>query len=874
MSWFNLNKRKIVDFLMCSVCHSILLVLSVFLFSPVKTKAQTPIISEKKDTTSFDQLPVTVYIDYDLSIEIDFLISGSDKMYLNIEELFRKLQVPCTKDNSTHQLTGAMGNEKANYIIDYATHQISAYNKTINDSNGLIEELGYMYIELSLLDAAFGLKVTFNQRSLSAKLVSSYELPFIKQIRIENSRQKSSKMKEGEVIPDTIIHRDYHLFRFGTLDWAINSVQNTNQPVYNFMSLGVGTEILYGQANISINYNSQSKFDQRQLRYGWHWVDNDKYIVKQAHLGIIQSQAIASVFSPVIGASASNASTTLRKASGYYNLSDYTEPNWTVELYINDVLTDYTTTDASGFYVFKVPIVYGYSILKLKFYSPLGEERTEERILNIPFTFLSPNKLEYNLLGGFLQADNESRYGLANFNYGVTRFLTVGGGAEYLSSIPNHPLIPFAKIAIQPFSKMVLNIEYAHDVRMKGLLNFYFTQNAFLELNYEKYKEGQLATRFKALEERKVKVTVPIKINKISLFTKYSFSQFIFKSFNYNQFDFVLSAYYKQFSANSALLINRVSENDPYMTTNLSISYRLQNGYVLRPSAEYNIGNKSIVRYRAEIEKRIKKIYLSAFYEKNVVSNTNFAVLSLRYDLPFARMGLSTSISNNSVSFSESAQGSIAIGGDNNYINYNHNSAIGKGGILFYPFLDINQNGTQDKGEQRILLSTVKITGGRAKISDRDSIVRISDLNAFVNYNIEFSDYDLDNIAWRFKHKTYQVLVDPNQYKRIQVPIVPVGEVNGIVYLKVDSTLQGIGIGRITIQIFDCEGHMIAETLSESDGYFNYLGLKPGCYTIMVDPQQLESLNYRSSPVFYKGAIRVTEDGDVVNNLDFHINSR
>jgi hypothetical protein len=45
-------------------------------------------------------------------------------------------------------------------------------------------------------------------------------------------------------------------------------------------------------------------------------------------------------------------------------------------------------------------------------------------------------------------------------------------------------------------------------------------------------------------------------------------------------------------------------------------------------------------------------------------------------------------------------------------------------------------------------------------------IIRISDLNSFVNYNVQFSDADLENISWRFKQSSYEILVDPNQYKK------------------------------------------------------------------------------------------------------------
>jgi hypothetical protein len=265
-------------------------------------------------------------------------------------------------------------------------------------------------------------------------------------------------------------------------------------------------------------------------------------------------------------------------------------------------------------------------------------------------------------------------------------------------------------------------------------------------------------------------------------------------------------------------------------------------------------------------------MYLSASYERNVLSNNDNLFLSFKYDLPYARTGISAFYSNNNVGFSESAQGSLAFGGDNKYVHVGNNSALGKGGILFYPFLDLNQNGILDNGEKMVLLSSVKVSGGKAVISEKDSIVRISDLNAFVNYDVEFSNTDLENISWSFKHNTYQVLVDPNQYKRVLVPIISLGEVSGMVYLNKDNATKGQG--RITIQIYDTLGKKVAETLSESDGYFSYLGLKSGDYIVRVDEEQLSKLNYQSSPAMYQFAIKISVDGDIVEGLDFKIKSK
>jgi hypothetical protein len=217
--------------------------------------------------------------------------------------------------------------------------------------------------------------------------------------------------------------------------------------------------------------------------------------------------------------------------------------------------------------------------------------------------------------------------------------------------------------------------------------------------------------------------------------------------------------------------------------------------------------------------------------------------------------------------FGENAQGSIAFGGGDAPLKLGNNSALGKGGFLLYPYLDLNANGKFDSGEKKVFLPYVKVIGAKAVISKKDSIVRVFDLSAFTNYKVEFSNTDLSNIAWRFKHKTYKILVDPNQYKRVFVPVIPVGEIVGMVYLRKGKSLHGQD--RITIEIIDEKGNKIAKSLSEYDGYFTYLGLKPGKYTVRVDEKQLKRLNFKALPSAHQITVKVTEYGDVIEGLDF-----
>ncbi len=167
----------------------------------------------------------------------------------------------------------------------------------------------------------------------------------------------------------------------------------------------------------------------------WRYVNNDFKPLRQVLIGKIPANAFSSLYNSVVGVQITNTPTTYRRSFGSYRLSDKTEPGWIVELYVNNVLVDYVKADASGFFTFEVPLVYGNSIVQLKFYGPWGEERIREQNINIPFTFLPVKTLEYTASAGFIEDPLASRFSRASFNYGVTRRLTIGGGFEYLSSI-------------------------------------------------------------------------------------------------------------------------------------------------------------------------------------------------------------------------------------------------------------------------------------------------------------------------------------------------------------------------------------------------------------------------------------------------------
>jgi hypothetical protein len=90
-----------------------------------------------------------------------------------------------------------------------------------------------------------------------------------------------------------------------------------------------------------------------------------------------------------------------------------------------------------------------------------------------------------------------------------------------------------------------------------------------------------------------------------------------------------------------------------------------------------------------------------------------------------------------------------------------------------------------------------------------------------------------------------------------------VGEVSGTV------TLNESGLGRIIVNIYNISNALVSRVITESDGYFSYIGLVPGKYKAQVDQAQLLKLHMTSSPFSTTFTIKSSKEGDVVEGLKF-----
>ena len=799
--------------------------------------------------------------------EIEALIK-SEELYLPVTDLFDFLKIRNVPSPGLEDISGFFVNPAATYLINRIKNQIIYQDKTFDLQSGdLIRTESNLYLRSLYYGKVFGLECKFSFRTLSVTIKSALELPLIREMRQEEMRNNISRLK-GEFKADTTIGRTYPKFKFGMADWSATSSQEINGKSDLRLDLGLGAMIAGGEATAALYYNSLEPFSEKQQYYLWRYANNDFAPLRQIMGGKIRTNSIASLYNPVIGVQLTNTPTTFRRSFGSYNLSDRTEPGWIVELYVNNVLVDYVKADASGFFSFEIPLVYGNSLVKLKFFGPWGEERVREQNINIPYNFLPEKTLEYTMSAGIVEDTLRSRFSRASVNYGVTRSLTVGAGTEYLSSVTTQPFMPYVNASLRIVSNLLLSGEYAFGVRAKGTLSYRLPSNLQLDLNYTWYDKDQKAIFYNYREERKVTLIVPLKIGKLSTFQRFSVNQIILPTSRYTTGEWLISG--SLFGVNTNLTTYAlVADNaNPYLYSTLALSLRLPAGFIFMPQVQYSYTDNQLFSAKARLEKRVMKNgYLNLSYEQNFTNELKLAEVGLRYDFSFAQAGASVRQYNNKTSFVEYARGSLINDRKTKYLGTDNRSNVGRGGISVVPFLDINANGKKDPGEPKVYGLNLHSNGGRIEKSDRDTTIRILGLEPYTNCFIDLDPNSFENISWRLSKQTYNVAVDPEILKLVEIPVNVVGEATGSVILESEG--EKTGQGRIIVNILDSQMKSIGKTITEDDGYFSYFGLPAASYSARVDTAQLRKLGMTSSPDTIQFTISGGIEGDIADNLNF-----
>jgi hypothetical protein len=184
-------------------------------------------------------------------------------------------------------------------------------------------------------------------------------------------------------------------------------------------------------------------------------------------------------------------------------------------------------------------------------------------------------------------------------------------------------------------------------------------------------------------------------------------------------------------------------------------------------------------------------------------------------------------------------QGSVVYSRTDRQMVLASGPALQRSGVSGQVFLDENGNGRRDAGEGALAHVRVRV-GNASAVSDSQGHYHVWDLLPFEPVLVVLDSATLPSPLWTPAYSAISVEPAPNQFRRIDLPVVPGGVIEGQV---VRETAEGpLGVGGVTIFITERKTGARHSLVTFRDGGFYAMGIKPGEYEMTVSEPVLNRL--------------------------------
>ena len=847
--------------------HSIYLAaILVMLLTSADLRAQTP----DSRMVSFEEIIVKFEVPRLINRDIFAQYDGSD-IFLPMLEIFRLLEINVRTDFENGKFTGEYLTLDNDYEIDLNKLKAKCYGKTteLKRTDYYLTETE-LYLRLELFETIFNLKMNFNFSQLSVYLPLSKTFPAYLKLKRRAEHEKllaqEVSAKDVEKIP---YHREH--LKAGVADWmvTVNPLEKKGQ----YFGLGLGGMLFGGDMTINGTANSGTGIESDQMRYKWHYVFDENKFLTQFEAGEIT--AGGTLLRRLDGAMVTNKPQVQRKYFQTVNVEGFAGEGWEVELYINNRLEDFAYTDGNGNYNFLTDVNYGSSQILIKMYGPNGEIKTKEEYVRAPYNLIPKHEFEYTVAGGVeSNAIADKKYTQANAYFGVFSGLTLGVNSDFpIKPIDDEQPTYAAEATFHPFGSLLLSGSFSPDNTLKGNLNYSKPSLVNINAGYVKYYENAYWNKMNQLDNISVAVSSPLKIKNqyLSLRFRYTSDRYpLYKIVNMN-YGFKLPLYKIHLSyIGNYKISDFVNRTDKRITSQLFASTSFLRWFRPQFKIDYEHDINDISKYGVYLQKRIFRTgQLSFSFERNQLTKSNSFMISFSIFNSFANFTSRANIAEERTVITQTQKGSIRFDQDAGRFLFDRRNGLGLGAAVIWPFLDENYNGVRDEGEELLPELKANVGGARGKRTSRKSLYYYDGLRPYDEYLVQIDQYSLDNPTLQPAHENFSVLINPNMVTSISVPVVTAGEINGQVVRVAGD--ESAGVGGIKVKVInELTGKEVNITTFNNGEYF-YLGMVPGMYRALPDPDQLSEYGYISDPPYVTFQVKTVEGGDVIENLNFRI---
>ncbi len=833
-------------------------------------------------------------------------------LLLPLAEVARILEFPIAVDPANGRADGWYVNEKKLFALDLSHGIVVLEGKRWKFNTSLVElHRDDIYVDSRLLGTWFPIDINFDLSNLLVTLRSRE--PLAMEQRLGRDQRRALAVARRNVRQEEYQRIDVP---YQWVDWPFVNVSADAGSSRNATG-DVASSARYNMlASADLLKMSSTLFvagDQSQgvsqVRFAMGREDPDGELmgplgVTSYSFGDVATQPVDMVANSRFGRGAEISSFPLEQSGEFDTTTLIGELplGWDIELYRNESLLDFQSSRGDGRYEFNdVPLLFGLNILRLEFFGPQGQRRTEIRRVIVGPGQIPPGKANFRITANqqdeyLIPLDNTDTLSVtdqqlqgepratAEVEYGVSKSISVAGAAITVP-LPDgrHQ---YGMLGLRAgwggvYGRLDMIGDSAGGSAGKLGMQFYLPLNLGLML------EHAVLTDFMS-EDFPDTLDPTASVSRARLDGVIPVGPVLRVPFSVGGRHEI-----RESGATDTRVTNRISTAisrlslsnslEWHKTDNLIVSSETATGDLLVGGRIGQAWLRGTLRYEIEPESRMTMAgaqaemnfgnYLSTRIgvQRELIAperTTLLAGLSRRFDV--LALGLNGSWADDG-SWGAFMSLSFSFGREPRSGDWYMDSRAGaeRGAASMRVFLDRDLNGVYSEGDEP--LPDVTLGMGQAlatRDTNADGVAFVTGLPPYQDLDVTLPANALEDPYWLAEKDGVTVRPRPGVAAVADFPVVVTGEVDGTARLRDGNGI--FEIADVSIQLVDEQGRVVDEAKSAYDGFFLFEFVRPGRYTVRVAPEQLVRLGFAVSA---EREIEIDADGTIASGIDFVLQS-
>lgn len=749
-----------------------------------------------------------------------------DNIYVNILDVLEKLGYPYQYDYAQKGFEACCPSGEHCFKLNNHTVWLNKDSVGVQDSmdTNLIYAEGGVFVGEKLFGFLTALKVNLLFNSLKLEVDYDAYFPFEAQLNQSQRLEKFNSLKPRDLIAEAVDTIKQKKLRVNTIGYALGgSVNEDGISGYNVL-MSSNLELLRGNAMINFTQSNSLDSKESQLNARQYYELNNR-VVRQLSLFRSPSSILMSDLGGYVNGVYLSNDNKLFFNQRYYVYKSRSIPNSNIEIYNNNQLVSFITTDSVGYFEATIPVSVGENTISTVVINDFGENVSNEQVVFIAQDILTRKELRYQFSSGV--SDANTFFSGVSVEYGITSFLTGTARLEVTNPLSRWTYLYGIGLKTSLSRAFQIGAEYYHQFKYNVTVSGYFSKYLGYNMAYDRYDPDQVIIPLLPVEN--LQGGFSLQIPGVGLQHSLSFNGRNVKYKNSELFNTTLRGnvfFRKLLLSFTGSSISRKSYRFQDFSCGAKAGYRFSEKFYNDLSVDWFSSNNNVSLQNRLQFKLFKMLEgnVSAMYQ---TFNRSFSVgLGVTWRIPYSTMKLSSTITDNSLNANASVEGSVRFYPNKSIAISNRNDEQAALHIALY--VDKNGNKKYDKHE-KILPQAKAILKTGAEIDRRKTGLYFRNITPSNSFTVIIPRQSFEDISWQVTPLEKNIYLYPGQSYSIYHPVQIISEISGQILA---DKYAGVQVANIVMQLTNISNNETLSVATDEWGEYYFSGVTTGEYIL------------------------------------------